>query len=152
VLAHVAEAPGSMISMLGVLTTHRVPTWLAYTAQAGVSLLVCAVPMLTIRRFRGAPAKAACVSACVILASPSLHCYDMAILLRAACWLIADGMRTGFRPWEKILLLVLCCLPIMYFMPVMAARAPIDLLLVAWLLAMLWRRAGTANPGRTALA
>ena len=70
----------------------------------------------------------------------------------AACWLIADGMRTGFRLWEKILLLVLYCLPIVYFMPVMAGRAPIGLLLVAWLRAMLGRRGGIANPGRTAPA
>jgi hypothetical protein len=150
-LAQVAEAPGSMISVMGVLTTHHAPTWLAYSTQAGVSLLVCAALALMIRRFHGAAAKAASVSVCAVLAAPWLHRYDMIILLPAGCWLIAEGLRLGFRPWEKILLLVLYCLSVIYFMPGMAGRLPIDLVLVAWLLALLWGRTGTSVAG-TALA
>lgn len=38
------------------------------------------------------------------LATPYLFHYDLALLIIPVCWLAREGMRTGFRPWEKVAL------------------------------------------------
>jgi hypothetical protein len=152
VLAIGMEAPGKMISLLGILTTHQVSTLTGYLVQAGLSLLVCLVLAAVQRRFRAPLSRAGLVCICVVLASPWLHRYDLVLLLPAACWIVIEGAHTGFLAWEKPLLLLLYWLPLIYALPGIAGRPPADLVLFAMLLWLVCRRASSARRGGRAPA
>lgn len=151
VLATGMEAPGKMISLLGILTTHHAGTEAGYLAQATLSLMVCLVLAVCQRRFRAPLARAGLVCVCVVLASPWLHRYDLVMLLPAACWIVQEGSRTGFLAWEKPLLLLLYWLPMIYVLPPMIGRLPADPLLFVVLLVLLRRRASSRGPVGKAL-
>jgi alpha-1,2-mannosyltransferase len=47
-----------------------------------------------------------------LLASPFLLDYDLMLLAIPLAWMAREGLRTGFRPWEKLTLLAAFVLPI----------------------------------------
>jgi len=49
-------------------------------------------------------AKWAVLAVATVLATPYLFHYDLALLIVPVCWLAREGVRTGFRPWEKVAL------------------------------------------------
>lgn len=56
--------------------------------------------------------KGAILAVATILASPYLFQYDLVLLIVPTCWLAIEGMRTGFRPWEKLMLVVFYWTPL----------------------------------------
>lgn len=120
-------------------------------AGAGLSaVLALAVSLTGWRRFPGdTSAVAAAVLAATALASPYLFNYDLPFLVYPTLWLVLQGLERGFRPYEKLALVLL------YFAPyaTRAAAFPIGVNLMPLaalaLLALIWTRAptGTARQG-----
>ena len=87
--------------------------------------------------------------AATALASPYLFNYDLPFLVYPTLWLVLQGLERGFRPYEKLALVLL------YFAPyaTRAAAFPIGVNLMPLaalaLLALIWTRAptGTARQG-----
>jgi hypothetical protein len=75
------------------------------------------------------------------LASPYLFNYDLPFLILPILWLVSEGLRRGFRPWEKALLVGLWLAPY----ATRAAALPLGLnlmpLAAALLLWLVWTRA-----------
>lgn len=118
---------------------------------AGLSAaLALAVALTGWRRFSDdTSAVAAAVLAATALASPYLFNYDLPFLVYPTLWLVLQGLERGFRPYEKLALVLL------YFAPyaTRAAAFPIGVNLMPIaalaLLALIWTRAptGTARQG-----
>jgi hypothetical protein len=58
-----------------------------------------------------AVATGALMLAATALASPNLFNYDLPFLVLPILWLVREGLREGFRPWEKALLVTLWFAP-----------------------------------------
>ncbi|ASP31132.1 hypothetical protein CHH26_13495 [Qipengyuania flava] len=118
---------------------------------AGLSAaLALAVALTGWRRVPGdTSAVAAAALAATALASPYLFNYDLPFLVYPTLWLVLQGLERGFRPYEKLALVLL------YFAPyaTRAAAFPIGVNLMPLaalaLLALIWTRAptGTARQG-----
>lgn len=68
--------------------------------------------ILAWRRFRGDPrASAAAMLAATGIASPYLFNYDLPFLIIPTLWLVDQGLRKGFRSYEKLVLIVLYLAP-----------------------------------------
>ena len=99
---------------------------------------------LSARRFGGdAMAGGAFMLAATALASPYLFNYDLPFLVLPILWLVREGLRDGFRQWEKLLLVAL------WFAPyaTRAAALPLGLNLMplasALLVWLVWSRASS---------
>ena len=78
----------------------------AALAAAGLlALAMIALVMASWRRFgQDGLATGALMLAATALASPYLFSYDLPFLVLPVLWLVREGLREGFRPWEKIAL------------------------------------------------
>jgi hypothetical protein len=83
----------------------------AWAGQATVAIAIIGALIWTARRRPGVPAEGAALAIAGLLVSPWSFDYDLALLARPLAW-VAAAARTGFRPWEKIVLLTAYCLPL----------------------------------------
>jgi len=118
----------------------------ATIAAALLALAMLALVMMSWRRFgQDAMAAGALTLAATALASPYLFSYDLPFLVLPVLWLVRAGLRDGFYPWEKALLVLL------WFAPyaTRAAALPLGLnlmpLAAALLVWLIWRR-GASRP------
>jgi hypothetical protein len=115
----------------------------ATIAQALVTLACAALAVLVWRRTRDTDAAGALLLAATALGSPYLFAYDLAFLALPLFWLVREGLERGFRPWERLVLIVL------YFGPLIARAAALPLeinltpMAAAALVALVWSRTGT---------
>ncbi len=122
---------------------------LAYAAQAAVTLVTLAALAWLWRTGADRRLRAAATIIAALLTTPYCLDYDMAALGPALAFLLAHGLETGFRPFEKSAL----CLA--YVMPVAARqaggflRAPIGALTVALLFYVTVQAARSGPPRRT---
>lgn len=94
-------APGLLQSTFALLMTLGAPEWLAQGAQVLVAAaVIVVVARLAWRRPGGRPEVAA-MAAGAPLVTPFVLAYDLTILLLPVTWLLAEGRRAGFLPWEK---------------------------------------------------
>ena len=106
-----------------------------------VVLAMVAVAMLSWRRFGGdARASGAATLAATALASPYLFNYDLPFLIVPTLWLVEQGLRHGFRDYEKLALVLLWLAP--YATRAAALPTGINLMPLAALalLALVWSR------------
>ena len=122
----------------------------AWVVAALLALAMIALVMLSWRRFgQDGMATGALMLTATALASPYLFSYDLPFLILPVLWLVREGLRDGFGPWEKALLVAL------WFAPyaTRAAALPLGLNLMplasALLLWLVWRR-GIARSGEAA--
>ena len=128
------------------------PASLALAIQGAVTLGMLALAVLSWRRLgRDAMGSGALVLACAALATPYLFNYDLPFLILPILWLVQQGRAAGFRPYEKVGLVVL------YFSP-FATRAislpthvnlmPLAAAALVWLV---WSRGGNGalSPAET---
>jgi hypothetical protein len=117
---------------------------------SGVALLLAlamiALVMCSWRRFgQDGMATGAVMLAATALASPYLFSYDLPFLILPILWLVREGLRHGFRPWEKAALVVLWVAPYAS----RAAALPLGLNLMPLasiaLLWLLWSRASAQS-------
>ena len=114
----------------------------ALVAAGAIALAMLTLVMLSWRRFAGdVLATGAFMLAATALASPYLFNYDLPFLVLPILWLVREGLRQGFREWEKLLLVAL------WFAPyaTRAAALPLGLNLMplasALLVWLVWTRA-----------
>jgi alpha-1,2-mannosyltransferase len=104
---------------------------------------VCAVAGLCLmqrRAFRAA-AEAPAVVCAGLLASPFVLDYDLTLLAVPLVWLLREGQRSGFRPFEKALMALAFLLPLISRVLAGAVGLPLAPLTIAALLGLILRRA-----------
>jgi hypothetical protein len=113
---------------------------LGYALQAITALVSLAyLARMASLRPRAAPLVATMVAA-TLLCSPYVLNYDLVCLLVPMAFLAADALRTGWRPYEKLLLLALFPLPIVAGMVTSPHGIPLVPPLIACLLVLCARR------------
>lgn len=113
----------------------------ALVAGAASGLAALAVTLFAWRRFGGdVRASAAAVLAATALAPPYLFNYDLPFLIFPTLWLVEQGRALGFRPYEKIGLVLLYIAP--YATRAAALPLGVNLMPLAalGLLALVWTR------------
>jgi hypothetical protein len=117
----------------------------ALAAAAVLILAMIALTMASWRRFgEDGMAGGAAMLAATALASPYLFSYDLPFLVLPILWLVREGLEYGFRPWEKVLIVVLWFSP--YATRAVALPLGLDLmpLASALLLWLVWKRGAKA--------
>ncbi|ANU07093.1 glycosyltransferase family 87 protein [Paraurantiacibacter namhicola] len=119
---------------------------LAMAIQALVTVGLLVLTVLSWKRFGGdAAASGAFALAATALASPYLFNYDLPFLLLPVLWLVRQGLDHGFRPYEKLALVVLWLAPY----ATRAAALPLEInlmpLAAAALCIMVWTRGVAAR-------
>jgi len=124
------------------------PIWLAYSVQAGVTLVV-AFYLIRIWRNESALAfKAAALIAGAVLITPYSLDYDLVIIGPAIAFLAAYGLQRGFLPYEKSALAFCWIAPLVTRAFAQFLGLPLGLMALATLFALAYRRAareGTAG-------
>ena len=115
---------------------------IALVLNAGLALALVGLALASWRRCAGdALASGALVLAATALASPYLFNYDLPFLILPIAWLVREGLRHGFRDWEKAALVALWLAPY----ATRAAALPLGLNLMPLasivLLWLVWSRA-----------
>lgn len=106
-------SPGRMQSLFAALRVWNLPLWLAYGAQAVLALGVIVSAGLIARRCKpDRYAVAALMVSATLLMSPFMLDYDLLLSAIPLGWLVMNGLKDGFRPWEKTLALVVFVLPL----------------------------------------
>ncbi len=106
-------APGKMQSWYAALRVWGAPVTLAYAVQGLAAAAVLGSACYWVVRHKPEPAAFAAVMVIATLQlSPFLLDYDLLLLAVPLGWLVTTGVRTGFRPWEKTVVLVAFVLPL----------------------------------------
>lgn len=150
--ALMAQDPGPfflrMATLYAALRQHGDPA-VAMACQAAVTLALLVLTCRFWSRARDETAAGAMMLAATALASPYLFSYDLAFLALPVFWLAGDARRTGWRPWEKLLLIVVWMAPLAtraLALPLGINLMPLASALLVW---MVWRR-GTPAKDRIA--
>ena len=80
-----------------------------------------------------------------LLASPFLLDYDLVILAAPLAWMVSEGMRTGFRDWEKTGLAAAFVLPAVSRTLATQIHLPLAPFVLAGLFALILRRGVTSE-------
>jgi hypothetical protein len=143
---------------VNTLMWHRLPTVFAASRIAGLgvgaayalqilSAVAAAVCVsLVWRRSIATPIKGAALIVAVFLATPYCWDYDMVVVTLAVVWAAHEGIRTGFLPWERILLALLMLLPLIMDPIASLTRVGVAPFVLWGVLALLVRRALLAAP------
>jgi hypothetical protein len=106
-------SPARMQSLFAALMLWHAPLWLAYGAQILLALGVIVSACFIIRRHRPDHfALSALMVSATLLMTPFMLDYDLLLSAIPLGWLIMNGLKDGFRPWEKIMALVVFVLPL----------------------------------------
>lgn len=150
--ALMAQDPGPfflrMATLYAALRQHGDPA-VAMACQAAVTLALLVLTCRFWSRARDETAAGAMMLAATALASPYLFSYDLAFLALPVFWLAGEARRTGWRPWEKLLLIVVWMAPLAtraLALPLGINLMPLASALLVW---MVWRR-GTPAKDRIA--
>ena len=123
------------------------PEAMAKGAQAVVAAAVVALVCLAVRRTAEGRAQVALVAAGAALVTPFVLGYDLVILLIPTAWLVEQGRRGAFLPWEVTLLAFAWLFPWAGFAVGFAAGVSPGPLPAAIVFALVLRRV-LAAPGR----
>jgi hypothetical protein len=113
----------------------------AAAVQAGASLLAIACVAAVCRRRPGAGPEVATLVSAAMLCTPYVMDYDLVCLGVPMAWLAAQGVRHGWRDWEKIVLAALYVYPLVARTLNLRAGLPLTPALLLALLALVCRRA-----------
>lgn len=140
-MAQGAVGYAKMVSPFAALKLLGVSTGSAYAAQGLVALVVAAlVGLVAARATKWSPAVAALTLAGAPLLTPFVLDYDMVLLAVPLAWLAGEGLRTGFRDWEKLALLLAFVAPAFARPLAMNLGVPVMPLVLGLLFAVIWRR------------
>jgi alpha-1,2-mannosyltransferase len=120
---------------------------LAWAAQIATSLCAVAALWLIQRRDFRTAAEAPAVVYAGLLASPFALDYDLTLLAIPLVWLLREGCRSGFLPFEKALMALAFALPLISRVVAGAVGLPLAPLTIAALLALILRRALKVRAG-----
>ncbi len=106
-------SPARMQSLFAALMLWKSPLWLAYGAQILLALGVLISACFIIRRHKPDRfALGALMVSATLLMTPFMLDYDLLLSAIPLGWLVMNGLKTGFRPWEKIMALAVFILPL----------------------------------------
>ncbi|WP_232492210.1 glycosyltransferase family 87 protein [Novosphingobium kaempferiae] len=140
-MAEGAVGYAKMVSPFAALRLLGVPTGAAYAVQAVVSLGVAGLLAWAAWNKRWSPGLAALTLAGAPLVTPFVLDYDLVLLAFPLLWLTGQGLRDGFRDWEKLAILLAIAAPAFARPLAMNAGVPVMPLVLALLFAVVWRRA-----------
>jgi glycosyl transferase family 87 len=135
-------------SPFAALRLWGAPVGLAYMAQA---LLALAVALATIKLWRSGsayPRKAAGLLTGALLVTPYLLDYDLVVLGPAIAFLVADGIKRGFAPYEKSVLAFAFVAPLVTRAVAEHAGIPLGLIAVGLVFIFSMRDAALSPPSR----
>ena len=124
-------------SQLSLFTTQSV----ALAVHGAIALAMIALASLSAKRFGGdILASGALVLAATALTSPYLFSYDLPFLILPTLWLVREGLRGGFRDYEKLACVALFFAP--YVTRAAALPLEVNLMPLASLLlvGLIWSR------------
>jgi hypothetical protein len=133
--------PAKMVSVFAGVRVLGGPVALAYAVQALVVVAVMSILVRVVRSRPDARAEGALIVLASTLASPFLLDYDLALLAVPLAWLAGEGLKTGFRPWEKTTLLAAYALPLVARGLATGLHLPVAPLVIGALLVLVARRA-----------
>ena len=113
----------------------------AYAVQGVVTIAVAAALGWLWRARAAFPIQAAALIIGTILATPYVLDYDLMLLAPAIAFLVADGIRRGFAPWEKTALAVLWLVPLIARSVAQATLIPLAVPAMLLVFGLLLRRA-----------
>jgi hypothetical protein len=129
------------------------PLWLSYGLQAAAAAIACLAVVGVARHIgarRGAGrglALGATTATATLVASPFVLDYDLMILAVPIAWMVREGVRGGFAPWEKSVLFAAFVLPLVSRVVALRTGVPLGAPVVLALLAVVARRAGREGFG-----
>lgn len=135
---------GKMMSPFAALRLLGAPMSASYAVQGVVSLAVAALVLMASWRRTWTMPLAALTLAGAPLATPYVLDYDMAILAFPMLWLTGEGLRSGFRDWERCALFAAFAAPALARPLALQFGVPIMPLVEILLFAVVWRRARMA--------
>src|SRR4051812_20046488 len=104
--------PAKMQSLFAAVRLHGGGLGLAYALQGIVTLAAAAGLVLAARARAVGAAQGALLVAASLLATPFLLDYDLTLAAFPLAWLFVEARRTGFRPYETIVLGAVFILPL----------------------------------------
>jgi len=135
---------GKMMSPFAALRLLGAPMFASYAVQGVVSLAVAALVLMASWRRTWTMPLAAVTLVGAPLATPYVLDYDMAILAFPMLWLTGEGLRSGFRDWERCALFAAFAAPALVRPLALQFGVPIMPLVEILLFAVVWRRARMA--------
>lgn len=122
------------------------PVALAYAAQGLAALGALGALVWFLRKRPQTDADGAATVCASLLATPFLLDYDLMLLALPMAWLAREGVRTGFRPWEKTALAIGFVAPLLTRSFALLIGVPIAPFVIVWLYALILRRALRIRP------
>ena len=86
--------------------------WLAYAFQTTTTLVITALVGLVWWRSKRAGFSVGCLALAIPLTTPYVLDYDLMVLSIGVLALGREGIQTGFRPWEKTMLMLVTISPL----------------------------------------
>jgi hypothetical protein len=123
--------------------------WPAYVVQAVAALVMVVLIALLWRRDVSQNLRCAVLLGATLMAVPLALIYDNLLILVAIGWLLREARQTGFRPWEKLVLLSIYPLALLTWTVGHAFELPIGPITTCAVLVLCLRRAW---PNRSAPA
>jgi alpha-1,2-mannosyltransferase len=112
----------------------------AYGLQIALVMGVCAYVIQLQRRAYRSDAEGPLLVAAALLASPFLLDYDLTLLAIPLAWCAREGLRTGFRPYEKTILFAGFILPLVSRSVASSLGLPLAPLVLIAVFAAVWQR------------
>jgi hypothetical protein len=127
-------------SLQSVLNQAGAPPAMAWTAHGllAVGALLFAAILWRRPTEEGPEMRAAVTLAACMLVTPFVFLYDQVVLPVAALFFARAAARTGWLPWERTALWVVCLLPVTNFVVAAPIVGPVGWMVV---LGLAWRRA-----------
>lgn len=132
---------GKFITPFAALRLLGAPVSWSYAVQAVVTAALGLLIARLARVRRWSAALAAAVLAAAPLATPFALDYDMVLLAFPLLWLTGEGLRTGFRSWEKLAVLLAFITPAFSRALGLNLGVSVVPVVMALLLATIYRRA-----------
>jgi hypothetical protein len=145
-MASGAVGYAKMVSAYAALRLVGVPDALAYAAQGAVTLAVAALVLLAALHRRFTRGTGALVLAGAPLATPFVLDYDLVLIAFPMIWLAGEGLRGGFRRYEKMALTLAFAAPALGRPLAMNLGLPLMPFVLGLLFWTLWRRVSRSAP------
>nr|WP_295371928.1 glycosyltransferase family 87 protein [uncultured Sphingosinicella sp.] len=133
--------PAKMQSLFAAARLLGTPLPLAYGLQAALFALALLGLFLVARAGADARAQGATMTAAALVSTPFLLDYDLTLAAFPMVWMFIEARRTGFLPWEKIVLAAAFILPLISRSLAMSAGIPLAPLVLGALFLLVVRRA-----------
>ncbi|HZC46089.1 MAG TPA: glycosyltransferase family 87 protein, partial [Candidatus Acidoferrum sp.] len=145
---HVVESKhgyGMIQSVFAAARLWNVPAAASYTLQAIVSLATAIVVLWVWRQPAPLSLKGAALLTGTLMITPYMLDYDLVLLAAPIAWLACEGLRSGFLPWEKSILLLAWIFPLFARWLSMFGSLPLTPLVLTILMFAIFRRVSMSS-------